>query len=61
MAQITEKELGIIKDRLADEENLVAKYKFYASLTEDSELKNCFEQAAQTHKKHYDQLFADLK
>lgn len=61
MAQITEKELGNINDRLSDEENLVAKYRFYASITEDAEMKNCFLQAAQTHQKHYDALFANLK
>ena len=61
MAQITEKELGTIKDRLGDEENLVAKYRLYASMTDDQEMKNCFLQAAQTHKKHYDALFANLK
>ena len=46
MAQITEKELGIIKDRLGDEENLVAKYRLYASMTQDSEMKSNFEQIA---------------
>ena len=61
MAQITEKELGIIKDRLGDEENLVAKYKLYASMTQDSEMKSNFEQIAQMHQRHYDHLFANLK
>ncbi|MBQ7292920.1 MAG: spore coat protein [Clostridia bacterium] len=61
MAQITEKELGIIKDRLGDEENLVAKYKLYASMTQDSEMKSNFEQIAQMHQRHYDELFANLK
>lgn len=61
MAQITEKELGIIKDRLAEEENLVAKYKLYASMTDDSEIKNYFEQTAQIHQRHYDALFSNLK
>lgn len=61
MAQITEKELGIIKDRLGDEENLVAKYRLYASMTQDSEMKNNFEQIAQMHQRHYDELFSNLK
>ena len=61
MAQITEKELGMIKDRLGDEENLVAKFKLYASMTEDTELKNNFEQMAEMHQRHYDLLFANLK
>ena len=61
MAQITEKELGMIKDRLGDEENLAAKFKLYASMTEDTELKNNFEQMAEMHQRHYDLLFANLK
>ena len=61
MAQITEKELGIIKDRLGDEENLVAKYRLYASMTDDTEMKNNFEQIAQMHQRHYDELFSNLK
>ena len=61
MAQITEKELGMIKDRLGDEENLVAKFRLYASMTEDAELKNSFEQMALMHQRHYDSLFANLR
>lgn len=61
MAEITERELGMLKDRLGDEENLVAKYKFYASMTEDNEMKNYFEQTAQMHQRHYDMLFSNLK
>lgn len=61
MAQITEKELGTIKDRLGDEENLVAKFKLYASMTADAELKSSFEQMAAIHQRHYDTLFSNLK
>lgn len=61
MAQITERELGLIKDRLGEEENLVAKYRLYASMTSDSEMKNYFEQTAQMHQRHYDMLFSNLK
>ena len=61
MAQITEKELGLIKDRLGDEENLVAKYNLYASMATDGELKNYFEETARMHQRHYDMLFSNLK
>lgn len=61
MAQITERELGLIKDRLGDEENLVAKYNLYASMANDSELKNYFEETARMHQRHYDMLFSNLK
>ena len=61
MAQITEKELTAIGDLLSMEENLVAKYRAYATQTTDSALKNEYEQIAQRHQRHYDELFAHLK
>ena len=61
MSQITSKELGIIGDGLALEENLVAKYRFYASTTEDNTLKNKYEQIAEAHQRHFDELFSHLK
>lgn len=61
MAQITEKELGIIKDRLGDEENLAAKYRLYASMTDDNEMKNYFNETAQMHERHFDMLFSNLR
>ncbi|MBO5305771.1 MAG: spore coat protein [Clostridia bacterium] len=61
MAQITAKELGAIGDGLALEENLIAKYRFYACTTEDTELKNKYEQIAEAHQRHYDELFSHLK
>lgn len=61
MAQITEKELSAIADLLTVEENLIAKYKNYASGTTDSVLKNQYEQIAQRHQRHFDELYASLK
>lgn len=61
MAQITEKELGLLKDRLTDEENLIAKYKLYASMTEDNEMKSYFTETAEMHRRHLDMLFSNLK
>ena len=61
MAQITEKELGLLKDRLTDEENLVAKYRLYASMTSDQEMKNYFNETSDMHKRHFDALFANLR
>ena len=61
MAQITTKELGAIGDSLALEENLIDKYRFYASTTEDSTLKNKYEQIAESHQRHYDELYSHLK
>lgn len=61
MAQITEKELSALSDLLTMEENLVAKYRAYACTTTDAALKNEYEQIAQRHQRHYDELFANLK
>lgn len=61
MAQITTKELGAISDLLGMEENLTAKYRQCAENTTESALKNCYEQMAMRHQKHYDELVANLK
>ena len=61
MAQITAKELSAISDLLTVEENLVAKYKAYAAQTTDSNMKNRYEQIAQKHQRHFDELYANLK
>lgn len=61
MAQITEKELSAIADLLTVEENMVAKYKQYACSTTDHVLKNQYEQIAQRHQRHFDELYANLK
>ncbi|MBQ2734670.1 MAG: hypothetical protein IJF33_02460 [Clostridia bacterium] len=61
MAQITEKELSAIADLLTVEENLIAKYKNYACSTTDNVLKNQYEQIAQRHQRHFDELYANLK
>lgn len=61
MAQITCKELSAISDLLTIEQNLVAKYKAYACMTTDSNMKNCYEQIAQKHQRHFDELYANLK
>lgn len=61
MPQITEKELGAINDQLAIEENLIAKYTYYATLTQDIALKSKYEQIASEHRTHCERLYAHLK
>ena len=61
MAQITCKELSALSDLLTMEKNMVAKYKAYACETTDNALKNEYEQIAQRHQRHYDELYANLK
>ena len=61
MAEITEKELSAISDLLTAEQNLVAKYRAYASMANDTVLKNQYEQIAARHQRHFDQLYSNLK
>ncbi len=61
MTQISAKELSAISDLLSVEENLVTKYKCCAAQTTDQTLKNRYEQMAQRHQRHFDELFSNLK
>lgn len=61
MAQITTKELGAIGDALAVEETLIGKYRFYAEKANDAALKNQFEQMADRHQRHFDELYSNVK
>ncbi len=61
MAQITCKELTALSDLMGIEENLIAKYQAAACITTDSVLKNEYEQLAQRHQRHFDELYSNLK
>ncbi len=61
MAQITEKELSALGDLLNFEQNIVAKYKAAAEMTQDSALKDCYTQLAGRHQRHFDELYTNLK
>lgn len=61
MAQITEKELTAISDLLSMEENMVAKFRACACMTNDTSLKSEYEQMAHRHQRHYDELYSNLK
>ena len=61
MAQITTKELSAISDLLSVEENLIAKYKSFATQTTDTVLKEKYEQIAAQHQRHFDKLYENLK
>lgn len=61
MAQITEKELTAIGDLLSMEKNMVAKCCDMACNTQDMGLKDRYNQMAQQHQRHFDQLYSNLK
>jgi len=61
MAQITTKELGAISDALAVEQTLIGKYNYYSSIATDTALKSKYEQLANRHQHHFDELYSHIK
>ncbi|MBE6531680.1 MAG: spore coat protein [Ruminococcaceae bacterium] len=61
MAQITSKELSGLSDLLTMEQTIIAKYKQFATESQDSALGAKYEQLACRHQRHYDQLVSNLK
>lgn len=61
MAQITGKELSGLSDLLTMEQTMTDKYRAYAAQTNDSALKNLFEQNAAAHQRHLDELWSNLR
>ncbi|MBQ9802603.1 MAG: spore coat protein [Clostridia bacterium] len=61
MAQISEKELSAIGDLLTMEETLCQKCHYMASNTTDKALADRYNQLAQQHQKHFDELYGNLK
>ena len=61
MAQITCKELSALSDLMTAEETMIAKCRAFASQSNDQALKNTYEQMAQRHQRHFDELYSNLK
>ncbi len=60
MANLTSKELSSLEDQLGAELLLIKKYKSYASLTSDPQIKTQYEQIAGKHQNHFDRLMGFL-
>ena len=60
MANLTSKELTALEDQLGMEQVLVKKYRSYAALTTDPQLKTKCEQIAGAHQAHYTRLLGHL-
>ncbi len=56
MANLTTKELDLIKAQLGEEQNLIAKYKMYSATTCDPVLKEQLSTIASKHQAHFDRL-----
>ena len=60
MQNITTKELSAIEDQLNYEQLLIKKYKNYASMCQDAQLKTTCENLAAQHKTHFDTIISYL-
>ena len=53
---LTTKELTAIEEQLGQEQLLIQKFKMYAQMTQDQQLRSSFEQIAAKHQIHKDKL-----
>ena len=60
MANLTEKELSALEDQLNLEQMLIKKYKGYAAIAQDAQIRDVCEQLAARHKQHFDTLMGHL-
>lgn len=60
MPNLTAKELSFLKDQLGSEQNLVKKYKMYATQCTDPQLQTKCQQVAAQHQGHYNTLLNQL-
>ena len=60
MTQLSEKELSSLHDLLSEEELLIKKFKAFANQTTDQEMKGKFEEIAQKHQGHFNELYSKL-
>lgn len=60
MSNITAEELHALEDQLNSEQLLIKKFKSYATMTTDPQIKSTCENIAAQHKTHYDTLMGYL-
>ena len=61
MGQLSEKELSLLNDLLADEELLTKKFKMLAQQAEDKEIQQKYERISEQHQGHFNALYSYLK
>ena len=61
MSQLSEKELSILTEALADEELLIKKFQMLANQTNDTEIKNMYDRISKQHQGHFNALYAHLQ
>lgn len=60
MANLTTEELKALDDQMSAEQLLIKKYKSYAVLTTDPQIRTQCEQIATRHQNHFDRLMGFL-
>ena len=60
MANLTNKELMAIEDQLNSEQLLIKKYKAYATMCSDPQIRTKFENYASEHQNHYNIVLNQL-
>ena len=60
MGTLSEQELTLINDSLNEEDLLVKKYQQLAAQSQDQEVSSKFEQIAQRHQKHFNDIYSLL-
>ena len=60
MGKVSEKELSLLNDLLADEELLTKKFKMLAQQTQDQEIKEKYERISEQHQGHFNALYSHL-
>ena len=61
MQNLSAKEFTAIEDQLNYEQLLIKKYKNYAAICQDAQIKTICEQVATQHKAHYDTIMQYLE
>ena len=61
MANLTEKELTALEDQLNCEQVLIKKYRGYAAIAQDQQIRDVCTQLADRHKQHFDTLMGHLQ
>lgn len=61
MGQISEKELSLLNDLLADEELLTKKFKMLAEQADDKAIQQKYESISEKHQGHFNDLYSYLK
>ena len=61
MNTVSEKELSALNDLLSEEELLVKKFRMLAEHTEDTEIRNKFQEISNKHQSHFNSLYEQLR